>query len=652
MLVDPSIQKRFQRAVYLLLACLILPCGLVQPLFAQDTAVSVDQVDSNAILLCGVSVIERLYFVDQQKIERPDSLISAAYQNNTVADALAAEGKLFLKSYSLGGLTTTSWRGVGAGRTAIMWNGVNLQSPMNGVVDLSLIPMGTVDRVSLRYGGQGSLHGNGSIAGAIELKNLPEYNKGWGAGANLSAGSFGMNAQQVNLGYSNRSSSSSIKIYRHGAANNFALSQTLDGVDRSEMPKSPYTRQGALVEQHFHWRDNNKIGVVYWYQEADRQLPPTRFEVDSDARQQDISHRLAVNWGKYFDKMSVDVRAAWLDEVIEFQDPQANVDSRNQSKVLVGEALVRYNVSNDINFRVGVNERWSRGEVQNYQETQERFRTAVFAHGTWHLPPKGLIISSSIRKEFVSDVNVPLTPSAGITYSPSAKWKLHSLVARTYRIPTLNDLYWTPGGNRDLQSEDGWSAEVGAERHFKWGDRLTASVDVTGFNIQVTNLIVWLPNGNFTSPENLREVWSRGVESGMGITWKLNKAWKFGVNSNYQYVRSTNEKSNSVNDNSVGKQLIYVPEHQHNVALTVNWKNWAIQYRQRSTSFLYTASDNSEWLDGYSLGDVILNADFKQQKWNWGLRLKMLNIWGVTYEVLPARPMPLQQGEVGLYFKL
>ena len=34
-------------------------------------------------------------------------------------------------------------------------------------------------------------------------------------------------------------------------------------------------------------------------------------------------------------------------------------------------------------------------------------------------------------------------------------------MGKVYRFPTINDLYWNPGGNRNLNPENGYSADFG-----------------------------------------------------------------------------------------------------------------------------------------------------------------------------------------------
>ncbi|MEL6718809.1 MAG: Plug domain-containing protein, partial [Bacteroidota bacterium] len=94
---------------------------------------------------------------------------------SNVADLLQQESNTFIKSYGLGSLATSSIRGGSAGHTLVLWNGLPLQSPMLGLLDLSLLPLNAVEEVSLQKGGNTALWGSGAIGGTVGLNNLPNY---------------------------------------------------------------------------------------------------------------------------------------------------------------------------------------------------------------------------------------------------------------------------------------------------------------------------------------------------------------------------------------------------------------------------------------------------------------------------------------------
>ena len=79
----------------------------------------------------------------------------------------------------------------GASQTVIDWNGININSPMLGQSDLSLIPVGLIDDIQIYYGGASMLLNNGGIGGAINLETKPVWKKETVISLNAGIGSFG-----------------------------------------------------------------------------------------------------------------------------------------------------------------------------------------------------------------------------------------------------------------------------------------------------------------------------------------------------------------------------------------------------------------------------------------------------------------------------
>jgi iron complex outermembrane receptor protein len=74
-----------------------------------------------------------------------DSSVMVKYSNSAIADLLSENTEVFIKSYGMGGTATPSFRGTDASHTLVDWNGININSPMLGQTDLSLIPVGIMD---------------------------------------------------------------------------------------------------------------------------------------------------------------------------------------------------------------------------------------------------------------------------------------------------------------------------------------------------------------------------------------------------------------------------------------------------------------------------------------------------------------------------
>ena len=92
---------------------------------------------------------------------------SSGRSAQSLADVLSRNTASFLRQYSPGTLASPSIRGTGAAHTALVWNGLNLQSSMNGQLDLSLIPSLLFDQFSLQMGAGSASWGTGAIGGTI-----------------------------------------------------------------------------------------------------------------------------------------------------------------------------------------------------------------------------------------------------------------------------------------------------------------------------------------------------------------------------------------------------------------------------------------------------------------------------------------------------
>ena len=85
---------------------------------------------------------------------------------NDVGELLSDAG-VYVKSYGLGSLATSSARGGAAGHTLVLWNGLPVSSPMLGQLDLSLFPAAGFDAASFTRGGDGALWGSGAVGGCL-----------------------------------------------------------------------------------------------------------------------------------------------------------------------------------------------------------------------------------------------------------------------------------------------------------------------------------------------------------------------------------------------------------------------------------------------------------------------------------------------------
>ena len=87
--------------------------------------------------------------VQQTKL---DSLVLKETISLSMADVLAFNTPIFVKSYGRATLSTVSFRGTSPSHTQVTWNGMKLNNPMLGMTDFSTIPSYFIDDATLLHG--------------------------------------------------------------------------------------------------------------------------------------------------------------------------------------------------------------------------------------------------------------------------------------------------------------------------------------------------------------------------------------------------------------------------------------------------------------------------------------------------------------------
>ena len=140
-------------------------------------------------------------------------------QNESISTIIEQETTTYIKSYSPGNLSSISIRGGNSQQTSLVYNDFILNNPLNGIVDLSMFPSVFFNSVNIMYGMPTSNWGNGGLSGAINLENKNSNQSFIEIGSNY--GSFNQNSNYLMINYLGNQISSSFKIYRHSAENNF-----------------------------------------------------------------------------------------------------------------------------------------------------------------------------------------------------------------------------------------------------------------------------------------------------------------------------------------------------------------------------------------------------------------------------------------------
>ncbi|MBI1223474.1 MAG: TonB-dependent receptor [Bacteroidetes bacterium] len=554
---------------------------------------------------------------------------------------LQGSSPVFIKSYGPGMLSSLSIRGTGAAHTAILWHGLNIQNGMNGQQDLSLIPGFLFDHAELRTGAQNIPSSGGLLGGRIDLKNLQPTDK-FAFHLGTDFGSFGTQRYKVGMDLSEGKWSNRIRAARQHTDNHYSYAdESVPGSPQKTLQHAQAEQTSILEEFNYHFNAKTRMGLGIWYNEAQREIPPTMISA-STATQEDQSLRVCSFLESVSDKRLFRLSSGLFLDNLWYLDKVKKMDAYNQSSKWVNQ-LNWEGRGEKINWEVGAGFQSAMALSPDYNPDHVQLNT-VSAYGGLHGKyGSRLKWHTDIRQEVRGSV-VPLpSASMGGEYQMKHHSNLRVYLTHVSRLPNLNDLYWNPGGNPNLKPEHGFSGELGY--HFlKETKKSRIKAHAQAFYSIINNWIIWLPENGYWKPQNLQQVHNRGFEWEASLD-KLRKKdfWEFRYGGSF--TLASNELAKSSQDESVGKQLIYVPFWKNYLSLRLQWKGLDFLYRQSFTGGRYTSSDNTSYLAPYSLGDFEVNYRFAKDGSRLVFGASIQNIWDVRYQSIQWRPMP------GRYFQ-
>jgi len=564
----------------------------------------------------------------------------------TLADLLQQESGIFIKSYGLGSSATVATRGGSAGHTAVLWNGLPIQSPMLGLLDFSLLPTAFIDKAEVQYGGNSAAWGSGAIGGVISLENQVQKEKSFVEFQTL-IGSFGQFDLSLNTQYRIGKWTGKTRLFQKQADNDFTY-QIRKDLPVVTQTNAAFNQSGLLQEFYWNPKSTQELSIRFWGQTTDRELPPTAVQTRSLASQKDEALRGSVHWKSVSNKVVWQVRSGLFRESIHFKDPERRTDALSYFWNALGEVKGEYFINKNQQLLIGLSHSWTFADIENYNTPPQQNRTALFASFKQQI--KDWTFQLNSRHELVDNQLIPTAPSLGFQGELTNWLSLQGKVSNNYRLPTFNDLYWNPGGNIDLLPETGWSEEIGISTYFKTKKKGDFKYSITAFNRNIKNWIYWSPTAgqSFWSPKNLAEVWSRGIEQ--RVDWETNfKKIKLQISGGYDFVLSTNQVKLTTPQIEKGEQLWYVPMHQVFGKTVFEFKNFRLNYNHQYTSSVRTPNFNV--LKNYQIGNLATGYTFKRKQWESQLIFNIKNIWDTNYSVIEYRPMPGRNYQTQLIFK-
>ena len=196
------------------------------------------------------------------KITRTDSLQRASTITTDLSELIAEYSPVFIKSYGRGSTAIASFRGTAASHTQVLWNGMNLNSPMRGLADLSMLPVFFTDEVFLLHGGSSVTKGSGALGGSIHLENIPEWSSDFAIETRIETGSFHTRKSFFQLQFGGKLLHISTRVFYDTSENDFLFYNPAVIPHRNDTLKNAgYSKTGILQEFYLRHRNDQVSGL-------------------------------------------------------------------------------------------------------------------------------------------------------------------------------------------------------------------------------------------------------------------------------------------------------------------------------------------------------------------------------------------------------
>ena len=620
--------------------------------------------------------------VSKKTMERRiDTAIIKRLETVSLSQLLIQHSPVFIKTYGPGSTASASFRGTTASHTLVLWNGMQLNSPTLGEVDFSTIPVFFTDEISLQWGSKTSAN-SGGLGGVVNIGNTQKFNEGLMLDVRQTYGSFNTWGSYVTLGYSGKNIMARVKAYRNSSDNDFTYNN-IATIPHQEMKQknADFVDYGFMPELQVRFK-NSLLILVSWNQFSQRNYPqimPNVFNNTQEYADNDFSRNI-LSYKYYWNSGRVEVKSAYFHEQQNYflesytsnGKPVTQNNSLNKSNVFRQivdlqqdlyktwklYAKIQYDgESVESSYYIGKKNRnllsfyaAVDGNICEDLNLRLTLRNDIIGRDVTPVASKNVAPENTVSEKMKSE---GFFPTATLIYKvPFVKGlSFNAGYSHNYRNPTLNDLYWNPGGNENLKGENGKTVDL--DINYLYED-LNFNLDLRAglYYSKVKDWIQWVPtNYRYWMPKNVSEVLAHGLELHLNANYRY-ALWNFSISGNYVYSHTTDASECAHQYDSDRKQLIYIPLHHANAFAEVKWKTWNLNYTFEFTGERNTSMNDNEFfayrLPYYMLHHISLGKQLNKFR----LEFRINNLTNNEYQTVLWRAMPGRSYEIYLEFKL
>ena len=654
--------------------CLILSLFTTLPAISQSKVRHQTSLSDTLLKLKEVTI----YSNRMQKKMSPVQILSGKELEKlnvySVADALRYFSGVQIKDYGgIGGLKTVNIRSMGSHHVGVFYDGIELGNAQNGVVDLGRFSLDNMEVISL-YNGQKSAifqpAKDYSSASAIYMQTRKPLFKGEKKN-NLNIGVKGGSFSTINPSllwehrFNERISSSISTEYMYTSGRYKFTYAKKDGYDTTAVRQNGDVRMLRLENAFFGKIPKGEWKAKAYLYNSERGYPgaavreePGKFRHQD--RQWDTNLFVQGSFQNYFKPWySLLANGKYAYDYLHYlSDPRLDVttmyvDNHRQQEIYASAAHLftiypwwSMSLSNDFQWNT------LRADLIDFVYPT---RNTILTSAATSFDFNRLMLQASLLYTHVDDntrtkganagTKNKYTPSVIATWQPLTKLPLNvrAFYKKVFRMPTLNDLYYTFIGNKDLKPEYTTQYDVGITFSHTWNNHWLKSLDlqIDGYYNEVDDKIIAMPTSNQFrwTMINLGHVEIRGLDAAIRGEWGFGKV-ELSTLFNYTYQKA--QDFTDPTSEWYGGQIPYIPWHGGSIILNGSYQTWSCNYSFIYTGERYEAVANipENYAQPWYTHDFSLSKTFQWGKTGIRVTTEINNIFNQQYEVVQCYPMP------------
>lgn len=566
-----------------------------------------------------------------------------------------------------------SIRGSNTNQVLVVVDGVVLNDPLTGDVDLNQLSLATIDEVRIHKGGNSSGFGSGALGGVIEIKSKSSAFDEIGLDSRF--GSFEARTVRPSVSGNSGRFGYSFSAEFAGEQGDFPYAyQAIDGATvRESRINADFSSQNYFGKLFLDFGKHafRLQGNLY---NTDRGLPGLVFGLSPFATAAGQRRILIGQYTFLSSRFGARVQASQHLNETEFQNdlpPDVPLRFRTVSpyhtryRVLShrGSANVSYKAPGGHLFEVsGSVQRDDFADSDLLRATAgpvnqtENMAVAGFFRNEWLLPNFNFFTTVSLNSNLRVDqivfnngqterTDFEVSPRVGVVVSRKGKWRIGAKAnwGKSFRAPTFADLFFQDlrvKGNADLLPERSTDVDAGLQVGIPLGGSLELSS--TYFRHAIDNLIIW-ELGSFAT-------WRPFNTDALLKGWELGGAWhlwqnRLQVRVSHVILNALDKSGRRTTDS---KRLIYRPERTTKFDLRFDFDRLTLNYHRRMVGRRYETQANTVALPPYAVDDLTLVVKPSLDNLDFRFKLAVLNMLDERYQIVERAPLPGRSWRAGL----